>query len=34
MATAGGGEEAAAQRAIRFSDVVQESLEILEPIGG
>ncbi|CAM4821332.1 unnamed protein product [Rotaria magnacalcarata] len=34
MATAGGGEEAAAQRVLRFSDVVQESLEILEPIGG
>ncbi|CAM4850736.1 unnamed protein product [Rotaria magnacalcarata] len=34
MATAGGGEVAAAQRVLRFSDVVQESLEILEPIGG
>ncbi|CAF4657488.1 unnamed protein product, partial [Rotaria magnacalcarata] len=34
MATAGGGEEAAAQRVLRFSDVVQESLEILAPIGG
>ncbi|CAF2087528.1 unnamed protein product [Rotaria magnacalcarata] len=34
MATACGGEEAAAQRVLRFSDVVQESLEILEPIGG
>ncbi|CAF1364136.1 unnamed protein product [Rotaria magnacalcarata] len=33
MATAGGGEEAAAQRVLRFSDV-QESLEILAPIGG
>ncbi|CAM4819725.1 unnamed protein product [Rotaria magnacalcarata] len=34
MATAGGGEEAAAQRVLRFSGVVQESLEILAPIGG
>ncbi|CAF2141457.1 unnamed protein product, partial [Rotaria magnacalcarata] len=35
MATACGGEEAAAkQRVLRFSDVVQESLEILAPIGG
>ncbi|CAF5151827.1 unnamed protein product, partial [Rotaria magnacalcarata] len=34
MATAGGGEEAAAQRVLRLSDVVQESLEILAPIGG
>ncbi|CAM4949443.1 unnamed protein product [Rotaria socialis] len=34
MATAGGGEEAAVQRVLRFSDVVQEPLEILAPIGG
>ncbi|CAM4850401.1 unnamed protein product, partial [Rotaria magnacalcarata] len=34
MATAGGGEEATIQRRLRFSDVVQESLEILAPIGG
>ncbi|CAF3462577.1 unnamed protein product [Rotaria socialis] len=34
MATAGGGEEATVQRVLRFSDVVQESLEILTPIGG
>ncbi|CAF1410204.1 unnamed protein product [Rotaria magnacalcarata] len=34
MATAGGGEEAAIQRISRMNDVVQESLEILAPIGG
>ncbi|CAF4982752.1 unnamed protein product, partial [Rotaria socialis] len=34
MATAGGGEEAIIQRISRMNDVVQESLEILAPIGG
>ncbi|CAF3224923.1 unnamed protein product [Rotaria socialis] len=34
MDTAGGGEEVTVQRVLRFSDVVQESLEILTPIGG
>ncbi|CAM4844262.1 unnamed protein product [Rotaria magnacalcarata] len=34
MATAGGGEEATIQRIARMNDVVQESLEILAPIGG
>ncbi|CAF4157651.1 unnamed protein product [Rotaria magnacalcarata] len=34
MATAGAGEEATIQRRLRITDVVEESLEILTPIGG
>ncbi|CAF2157640.1 unnamed protein product [Rotaria magnacalcarata] len=34
MATAGGGEEATIQRRLRITDVAEESLKFLAPIGG
>ncbi|CAF3325424.1 unnamed protein product [Rotaria socialis] len=34
MATAGGGEEATIQRILRITDVAEESLKFLAPIGG